>query len=227
MVSPNLRVVQPKPPPSVRPATPVVELMPIGVARPNFCASLSKSARVAPGSTRAVREAGSTWTDFISERSIKRPPSQTALPAMLWPPPRTARRSFASRASLTVLMTSAAPMHRATTAGRRSIMAFQIVRAASYPSSPGKARVPRILSRKPRRISSGRILVASNVRIVRSVMFASVLRPPSRDLRGSCGFEVNWPRRRTHFMARLVWPLVHELNRPGIDCELGAALRPA
>ncbi len=31
-VRPNLRVVQPKPPPSARPATPVVELMPSGVA---------------------------------------------------------------------------------------------------------------------------------------------------------------------------------------------------
>ena len=188
MVSPNLRVVHPKPPPSVRPATPVVELMPVGVARPNFCASLSKSASVAPGSTRAVREAGSTWTDFISERSISRPPSQTALPAMLWPPPRTASRSFASRANLTVLTTSAALIQRATTAGRRSIIAFQIVRAASYPSSPGKARVPRILPRKPLRISSGIILVASNVRIVRSVIFSSVLRQSIRGPAGICGF---------------------------------------
>jgi hypothetical protein len=40
--------------------------------------------------------------------------------------------------------------------------------------------VPRILPRKPRRISSGRILVASNVRIVRSVMFASVVRQSIR-----------------------------------------------
>ena len=174
MVSPNLRVVQPKPPPSVRPATPVVELMPSGVARPNACASLSKSASVAPGSTRAVRDAGSTWTDFISERSISRPPSQTALPAMLWPPPRTARRSFSSRANLTALMTSAAPRQRATKAGRRSIIAFQIVRAASYPSSPGRATVPRSLPRKAVTMSSGMILVvASSVRMVRSVMFVS------------------------------------------------------
>src|SRR6516164_1285879 len=83
-----------EPPPSVRPATPVVELMPSGVASPKRCASLSKSARVAPGSTRAVRDARSTRTDFIKERSIRSPPSHTALPAMLWPPLRTARSSF-------------------------------------------------------------------------------------------------------------------------------------
>ena len=131
MVNPNLRVVQPKPPPSVRPATPVVELMPSGVTSPNSCASLSKSASVAPGSTRAVADAGSIRTDRIRDRSIRRPPSQTALPAMLWPPPRTATSSFSSRARLTALMTSAAPRQRTTRAGRRSIMPFQIVRAAS------------------------------------------------------------------------------------------------
>ncbi len=34
MVMPYLRLSQPKPPPSVSPARPVVELMPVGVARP-------------------------------------------------------------------------------------------------------------------------------------------------------------------------------------------------
>ena len=38
-VRPWRRVSQPKPPPSVRPATPVVELMPSGVARPCACAA--------------------------------------------------------------------------------------------------------------------------------------------------------------------------------------------
>ena len=54
----------------------------------NFCASLSKSASVAPGSTRAVRGSRIDM-DRLHQRkeSIKRPPSQTALPAMLWPPP--------------------------------------------------------------------------------------------------------------------------------------------
>ena len=38
-VRPCLRDSQPKPPPSVSPATPVVELMPSGVASPKACAS--------------------------------------------------------------------------------------------------------------------------------------------------------------------------------------------
>ena len=54
MVRPNLRVIQPKPPPSVKPATPVVELTPVGTARPKACVSLSRSPRVAPGATRAL-----------------------------------------------------------------------------------------------------------------------------------------------------------------------------
>lgn len=80
---PYFRVIHPNPPPSVRPATPVVELIPSGVARLNACASLSKSAKVAPGSTRAVPAVGSTRTEVIGERSTSKPPSQTAMPAML------------------------------------------------------------------------------------------------------------------------------------------------
>jgi len=86
---------------------------------------------VTPGSTRTRRAAGSTRTDFMSDKSSSRPPSQTALPAVLWPPPRTASISLCSRARLTVAMTSAAPAARTTSAGRRSIIAFQMVRAAS------------------------------------------------------------------------------------------------
>ena len=62
---------------------PVVELMPVGVASPKACVSRSKSASSAPGSTRARCGAGSTRTDLIADRSIIRPPSQAALPAML------------------------------------------------------------------------------------------------------------------------------------------------
>ncbi len=162
MVSPNLRVVQPNPPPSVRPATPVVELMPSGVASACACASLSKSASVAPGWTLAVRVLGSMRTDLISERSMSTPPLQTELPAMLWPPLRTASSRFSSRAVLTAWVTSAASRQRAASAGERSIMAFQIVRAASYPSSPGNTTGPRILPRSaaatPRRNDPGRCL---------------------------------------------------------------------
>jgi hypothetical protein len=100
MVMPNGRVSQPKPPPKVNPAIPVVELIPVGSASANACVSLSTSARVAPGPTDAVWVGGSTLTIFIGLRSINRPPSPTALPAMLWPPPRTATVrscSFANR----------------------------------------------------------------------------------------------------------------------------------
>ena len=107
-VSPCLRLSQPKPPPSVSPAMPVVELMPSGVARPNACASRSNSPSVAPGSTRAVRAAASTRTDFISDRSSIRPPSHTALPAMLCPPPRTATSRSRAAAKRTAAATSAA-----------------------------------------------------------------------------------------------------------------------
>ena len=39
MVSPNLRLSQPNPPPRVNPETPVVEFIPSGVASPNACDS--------------------------------------------------------------------------------------------------------------------------------------------------------------------------------------------
>jgi hypothetical protein len=61
---------------------PVVELTPVGTARPNACVALSTSASVAPGSTHARFAAASTRTDFICDRSMTTPPSQTALPAM-------------------------------------------------------------------------------------------------------------------------------------------------
>ncbi len=47
---PYLRLSQPKPPPSVSPAMPVVELMPTGVARPWAWVAASRSASVAPPS---------------------------------------------------------------------------------------------------------------------------------------------------------------------------------
>jgi hypothetical protein len=110
---------------------PVVELMPVGVVNPKACVSRSKSDSSAPGSTRATRAIGSTRTDFIADRSIIRPPSQAALPAMLWPPPLTASRSWCSRAKFTARMTSAAPAARTIAAGRRSIMPFHNVRDTS------------------------------------------------------------------------------------------------
>ena len=88
----------PQPPCSVSPPTPVVETTPPGVASPKTCVSRSTSPQVAPPWTRAVRAAGSTWTPRIGERSITSPPSLTALPATLCPPPRTeSSRSLLAR----------------------------------------------------------------------------------------------------------------------------------
>ena len=78
------------PPPSVRPATPVVETMPNGTARPKACVAWSTSPDVQPGSTRTVRFAGSTRTPFIIDRSMTSPSSQLPSPGPLWPPPRMA-----------------------------------------------------------------------------------------------------------------------------------------
>ena len=88
-MSPQRRISQPWPPPSVNPATPVDEMMPPVVARPNGSVARSKSFQVSPGSVTITRRAESTRAAFIAERSIIRPPSTTALPVTLWPPPRT------------------------------------------------------------------------------------------------------------------------------------------
>ena len=54
-----------------------------------------------------------------------------ALPAMLCPPPRTASRARCPCAKLTARTTSDVVAQRAMTAGRLSIIAFQIFRALS------------------------------------------------------------------------------------------------
>jgi hypothetical protein len=59
------------------------------------------------------------------------PPSQVPLPATLWPPPRTATSRSWARAKRTAATTSATPAQRAINAGRRSIEAFQTLRASS------------------------------------------------------------------------------------------------
>ena len=90
MVRPYMRVRWPRPPPRVRPPTPVVEMMPLGVASPNAWVAWSTSPQVQPPSTRTVRAAGSTRMPFIRDRSMTRPSSQVPRPAPLCPPPRTA-----------------------------------------------------------------------------------------------------------------------------------------
>ena len=74
---------------------------------------------------------GSTDTARIAERSMTTPPSHTAVPATLWPPPRTAISRSWSRAKRTAATTSATPVQRAMQAGWRSIAPFQILRAVS------------------------------------------------------------------------------------------------
>src|SRR5947207_1675123 len=79
--SPCLRWIQPMPPPSVRPATPVCVTIPDGAASPKACVSLSSSPRSTPACTRAVRCCGSMRTPFSRLRSIMRESSATDRPA--------------------------------------------------------------------------------------------------------------------------------------------------
>ena len=98
----SVRISQPMPPPSVSPAMPVVETTPPVVARPNACVSRSNSPQVRPASARArAPRRDRRGCPSSRDRSIIRPPSQTPLPAALWPPPRTDSSSSCSRAKLT------------------------------------------------------------------------------------------------------------------------------
>ena len=96
---------------------PVAETKPSTAASPCSCVSRSTSPSVQPACARAVRCTGSTHTPLISDMSIIRPPSQTASPAMLWPPPRTDTRSRCWRAKRTACTTSAVPVQRSDEAG--------------------------------------------------------------------------------------------------------------
>ena len=60
MASPYLPCSQARPPPSVKPAIPVLETMPLGVASPKTAVARSSSPTVTPGCARTVRRAGST-----------------------------------------------------------------------------------------------------------------------------------------------------------------------
>ena len=93
-----------------------------------------------PGPTRGAAP-GSTRTPPIGVRSIISPPSGTASPTTLCPPQRTPISRSCSRANRTavdhVADARAADDHR----GRRSTIAFQTVRASSYPRSSGREDV--------------------------------------------------------------------------------------
>ena len=139
---PCVDMSQPRPPPSVYPAIPVLEIAPPVTARPLTAASRFSSAHVTPPCARTVPACASTWMPFMCERSTTRPSSQTQRPATLWPPPRTAISRPLSRPKRTAAATSAVPLHWAMSAGRRSIRPLCTLRAASYPSSDGSSSVP-------------------------------------------------------------------------------------
>jgi len=69
---------QPIPPDKVRPATPVVEIAPLGVAGANAVVSRSTSRQVAPPCAWAMRANESTRTTRITDRPIIMPPAQMA-----------------------------------------------------------------------------------------------------------------------------------------------------
>ena len=129
--NPCLRMIQPIPPPSVSPATPVWVTMPDGTARPNAWVSRSRSPSSAPACTRAVRASGSTRIPFISERSITTASSATEKPGNECPPLRTATGSPLVRPNFTAAMTSETPAQRMIIAGCRSNEPFQILRSTS------------------------------------------------------------------------------------------------
>jgi hypothetical protein len=95
-----------------------------------------------PGSARARRPTGSTLISFSPERSMTSPSSQAALPATLWPPPRTASGRPCSRAKATAAITSATSPQRVISAGRLSIIPFQTCRAKSYRAACGRRSSP-------------------------------------------------------------------------------------
>ncbi len=121
-------MIQPIPPPSVSPATPVCVTIPDGTASPNACVSRSSSPSRTPAWTLAVRFSGSTRTPFIGERSIISASSATERPGNEWPPLRTATGNPLSRPNLTAAITSETPAQRTITAGCRSNDPFQICR---------------------------------------------------------------------------------------------------
>ena len=143
---PKRRATRPKPPPSVRPPTPVCETVPAVVTRPYAIVSLSMSPSRLPPATRAIFVFGSTRTLRISDRSIIMPLSQVDLPDGLWPPHFTATSRLFARAKSTACFTSAAPRGCTISAGCLFICALITRRASSYAGCPGRSRLPRRLS---------------------------------------------------------------------------------
>ena len=140
-----------------------------------------------------------------------RPPSQTACPVTLWPPPFTEISRSCSRAKRIAPTTSATPAHRAIRPGRLSIMRFQTVRASSYPSSPGRRRRPDKLFAKARTAGSGSSMPPRSV-----VAWITALRPGARPRRPARPVA----RRIDHALGVTVHP-VGGVGRDGVDLRAG------
>ena len=119
------------PPPSVRPARPVVVLMPIGTATPCGTVAASRSPSSAPGSTLTRARSALSSTPRRSPWSITTPSSTSALPETLWPPPMIETGRSCSRAKARARRASSVLAQRANSAGRRSIIRFQMLRRSS------------------------------------------------------------------------------------------------
>ena len=87
---PSLRSSHPEPPPSVSPATPVVETRPPVVARPWAWVTRSTSAQMAPPPTLTMRRSTSTSMSAMPRMSSTTPSSHSDRPATECPPARTA-----------------------------------------------------------------------------------------------------------------------------------------
>ena len=110
---------------------PVLEIAPPVTASPCAPVASLSSLQSTPPPAVAVPRSGSTAIAFISARSIITPPSVTARPATLWPPPRTETSSPSSRASARAATTSSALRQRTIKAGRLSTSPLWIARASS------------------------------------------------------------------------------------------------
>ncbi len=140
IVRPYLRVRWPMPPPSVSPPTPVVEMIPHGVARPARGSPRSTSPQVRRRRRARCARPASTSMPRSATRSMTTPSSQMPRPPPLCPPPRTASSRSCRRAKLD----RRARRRPASRSGR---------------SAPGAGRSSRCRRRAPRRspASSGPI----------------------------------------------------------------------
>src|SRR5579862_421639 len=139
---PKRLVSHPVPPPKISPEAPVCETTPAGKTSPASCVAVSIDPNKQPPAAQARRFPESTLTLRNLDKSITSS-SQVLKPGRLCPPHRTAVRIPPFDAVFTTLRTSFTSAQRAIKRGDRETMPFQILRASSYPLSPGRSRSPR------------------------------------------------------------------------------------